>query len=175
MCKTFFLSFLAFILVLLFCVPLITAYTSQAMMQVDDFSPQIRFILTEISGNDLKIRINADDANGYEDIEEVKVKIVLFDGEEKEYLFFGSESRQAAFVSGKGASALYEYNFTVDGPGSYRIKAAVTDGKNSVEDFRAVEVKDNSGTPTGFFAAVNSEGGSGLILRLFSWVKGWFS
>ncbi|MFH1682500.1 MAG: hypothetical protein ABIA37_01765, partial [Candidatus Woesearchaeota archaeon] len=89
---------------------------------------------------------------------------------------FGSEYQEAEFVSGNGVSALYQYNFVMDGQeGMYQVKVIASDGKQQVEDFRSLEISAESDTPTGFFAAVGTDGSSGFLNRLFGWVKGWFS
>ncbi len=171
---------LIFLFLFLFLFPSTLAFTSQATMQVDDFQPFVESITTDQNDNQVNIKIKVRDPNNYQDIQNVQVKIVYFDGTEQIYPRFGENYQKAIFDSGQDTEAHYTYTFTMDPDdkiGFYRVKVKVNDKKSFAESSITYRFPSTEPTAlTGAFLRIPSETKlTDIFKSFFSWVKGWFS
>ncbi len=166
MLKNALIFFLLFLLSVSFST---AAVTSQATADISNSPVKVVLVTTDLKNNRLTVKAKVSDKNGYEDIENVEVKVKF--GDE---IIAGYE--EAVFDSGNNIEALYVSSFDMDETaqkGTYTAIVKAEDKESLAERKTEFIFPKEKGMITGAFVRVGE--GTGFLSRLFSWIKELFS
>ncbi len=159
-----------FIFIFLLIIPFCFALELTATVNIFNSPVKIELITTGLENNVLTVKAKVSDANGYEDIEKVEVKVMF--GEE-----VYSDYQEAVLDSSSGSEALYVYNLVMnseDKEGIYTVKVKASDQETEIERESSFDFPEEQGLITGAFIR-GPDDGPGLLTRFFGWLRGLFS
>ena len=163
--KKLFAFFLLFLII-----PISSALDFTATVDIMNSPVKVELLTTDLKNNILTVSAKISDANGYEDIEKVEVKIMFGDEVYSDY-------QEAVIDSNSRAEALYTYTLQMapeDKQGVYTVKVKASDSETTAELETAFNFPEERGLLAGAFTQ-SPDKGPGLLTRFFKWLGGFFS